>query len=145
MSHHFQKKSVQIAFRGLFLAGTVDKKLVTELFKIIKNSKKSQRLHRPHITCCSPLSNAWNLGCAFRLEFRFLPVLIFRNSGYSAEFPEFRGTHVGIKSFQGKINSLRNSGSGIPDPEFRREGPVTSGAGGPACLYRGTGWHTSLL
>ena len=55
------------------------------------------------------------LGCAFRLEFRFLPVLIFRNSGYSAEFPEFRGTHVGIKSFQGKINLLRNSGSGIPE------------------------------
>ncbi len=55
------------------------------------------------------------LGCAFWLEFRFLLVLIFRNSGYSAEFPEFRGTHVGIKSFQGKINLLRNSGSGIPE------------------------------
>ena len=50
------------------------------------------------------------LGCAFRLAFRFLPVLIFRNSGYSAEFPEFRGTHVGIKSFQGKIYLVRNSG-----------------------------------
>ena len=69
-------------------------------------------------------SRPW-LGCAFRLEFRFLPVLIFRNSGYSAEFPEFRGTHVGIKSFQGKINLLQNSGSGNPDPEFRREGPST--------------------
>ena len=65
------------------------------------------------------------LGCAFRFVFRFLPGLIFRNSGNSAEFPEFRGTHVGIKSFQGKINLLRNSGSGIPDPEFRREGPLT--------------------
>jgi hypothetical protein len=50
------------------------------------------------------------LGCAFRLVFRFLPVLIFRNSGYSAEFPEFRATHVGIKSFQGKINLVWNSG-----------------------------------
>ena len=50
------------------------------------------------------------LGCAFRLVFRFLPVLIFRNSRYSAEFPEFRGTHVGIKSFQDKINLVRNSG-----------------------------------
>jgi len=56
-----------------------------------------------------------HLGCAFRLAFRFLPVLIFRNSGHSAEFPEFRGTHVGIKSFQGKINLLRNPGSGIPE------------------------------
>ncbi len=50
------------------------------------------------------------LGCAFRLAFRFLPVLIFRNSGHSAEFPEFRGTHAGIKSFQGKIYLIRNSG-----------------------------------
>jgi hypothetical protein len=33
------------------------------------------------------------------------------------------GTNVGINTFQGKINLLRNSGSGIPDPEFRREGP----------------------
>ena len=33
-----------------------------------------------------------DLGWAFRPEFRFLPVLIFRNSGYSAEFQEFRGT-----------------------------------------------------
>jgi hypothetical protein len=65
------------------------------------------------------------LGCAFRFVFRFIPVLIFRNSGYSAEFPGSVGTHVGIKSFQGKINLLRNSGSGIPDPEFLREGPMT--------------------
>ncbi len=55
------------------------------------------------------------LGCAFRFVFRFIPVLIFRNSGYSAEFPEFRGTHVGIKSFHGKINLHRNSGSAIPE------------------------------
>ena len=55
------------------------------------------------------------LGCAFRLVFRFIPVLIFRNSGFSAKFPDSGGTHVGIKSFQGKINLLRNSGSGIPE------------------------------
>ena len=68
-----------------------------------------------------------DLGCAFRFLFRFfLPGLIFRNSRYSAKFPDSGGTHVGIKSFQGKINLLRNSGSGIPDLEFRREGPVTS-------------------
>jgi hypothetical protein len=69
-----------------------------------------------------------NLGCAFRPVFRFIPVLIFRNSGFSAEFPDSGGTHIGIKSFQhsqGKINLLRNSGPGIPDPEFRREGPLT--------------------
>jgi hypothetical protein len=29
-----------------------------------------------------------HLGCAFRLEFRFLPVLIFRNSGYSGNSAE---------------------------------------------------------
>jgi len=63
---------------------------------------------------------AYELGCAFRPAFRFRPVVIFRNSGSSAEFPKFRGTHIGIKSFQGKINLLLNSGSGIPDPEFRR-------------------------
>ena len=44
------------------------------------------------------------LGCAFRFVFWFLPALIFRNSGNSAEFPEFRGKHVGIRLFQGKIN-----------------------------------------
>ena len=66
------------------------------------------------------------LGCAFRFLFRFLPGLLFRNTGYSTEFPDSGGTHVGIKSFQCKINLLRNSGSGIPDQEFRREGPVTS-------------------
>ena len=66
------------------------------------------------------------LGCAFRFVFQFIPVLIFRNFGYFAEFLEFRGTHVGIKSFQGKINLLQNSGSGIPDREFWREGPVIS-------------------
>ena len=42
------------------------------------------------------------LGCAFRPVFRFIPVLIFRNSGFSAEFPDSGGTHIGIKSFQGK-------------------------------------------
>jgi hypothetical protein len=68
----------------------------------------------------------YKLGCAFCFVFQFIPVLIFRNSGYSMAFLEFRGTHVEIKPFQGKINLLRNSGSGIPDPEFRREGPVTS-------------------
>jgi hypothetical protein len=53
---------------------------------------------------------AMDLGCAVRFVFRFIPVLIFQNSGYS----EFRGTHVGIKSFQGKINVLRNSGGKDP-------------------------------
>ncbi len=43
-----------------------------------------------------------DLGCAFRPAFRFIPVLIFRNSGFSAEFPDSGGTHIGIKSFQGK-------------------------------------------
>ena len=42
------------------------------------------------------------LGCAFRPVFRFIPVLIFRNSGCSAEVPDSGGTHIGIKSFQGK-------------------------------------------
>ena len=51
-----------------------------------------------------------HLGCAFHFLFRFLPGLIFRNSGYSAEFPGSGGTHVGIKSFQGKIYLVRNSG-----------------------------------
>ena len=31
------------------------------------------------------------LGCAFRPVFRFIPVLIFRNSGFSAEFPDSGG------------------------------------------------------
>jgi hypothetical protein len=48
------------------------------------------------------------LGCAFRVVFRFLPGLIFRNPRNSAEFRQFRGTHVGIKSFQGKINLVQN-------------------------------------
>jgi hypothetical protein len=40
----------------------------------------------------------------------FIPVLIFWNSGNSTESAEFRGTHVGIKSFQGKITGIQNSG-----------------------------------
>ncbi len=55
------------------------------------------------------------LGCAFRFVFQFLPGLIFRNPQNSAELAEFRGAHVEIKSFQGKINVLRNpKESGIP-------------------------------
>jgi hypothetical protein len=69
-------------------------------------------------------TRARRLGCAFRPVFQFIPVLIFRNSGYSTKFPDSGGTHVEIKSFQGKIYLLRNSGSGIPAPEFRREGPL---------------------
>ncbi len=73
--------------------------------------------HPPSIPAESPSCPL--LGCAFRPVFRFILVLIFRNSGFSAEFPDSGGTHIGIKSFQGKINLLRNSGPGIPDPEFR--------------------------
>ena len=40
--------------------------------------------------------------------FRFLTGLIFRNPQISADYFRFRGTHVGIKSFQGKINLFRN-------------------------------------
>jgi hypothetical protein len=55
------------------------------------------------------------LGCAFCFVFWFLTGLIFRNLRSSADSAEFCGTHVGIKSFQGKINSFRNpTESGIP-------------------------------
>jgi len=52
------------------------------------------------------------LGCAFRFLFRFLPGLIFRNSGYSAEFPGFRR------------NTRRNEiipGQDLFGPEFRTQ------------------------
>jgi hypothetical protein len=59
-----------------------------------------------------------DLGCAFRPVFRFIPVLIFRNSGFSAEFPDSGGRHIGIRS---ELNHSRARiiCSGIPDPEFR--------------------------
>ncbi len=48
--------------------------------------------------------------------FRFLTGLIFRNPRISADYFRFRGTHVGIKSFQGKINLFQNPPeSGIPE------------------------------
>ena len=50
------------------------------------------------------------LGCAFRFLFRFLPGVIFWNPRNSAAFLDSIGTHVGIKSFQGKINLVQNSG-----------------------------------
>ena len=40
--------------------------------------------------------------------FRFLTGLIFWNPQISADYFGFRGTHTGIKSFQGKINLFRN-------------------------------------
>ena len=49
------------------------------------------------------------LGCAFRFLFRFPSGLIFWNLFFfPAESAEFHGTHIGIKSFQGKINLFRN-------------------------------------
>ena len=50
-----------------------------------------------------------SLGCAFRFVFRFLPGVNFRNPRNSAAFPDSVGTHVGIKSFPGKINLVQNS------------------------------------
>ena len=53
-----------------------------------------------------------------------IPLCILVSAGphfsESAEFRQFRGTHVGIKSFQGKINLVRNPTesripSGIPE------------------------------
>ena len=41
--------------------------------------------------------------------------LIFQNPQISADYFQFRGTNVGIKSFQGKINLFQNpTESGIP-------------------------------
>jgi hypothetical protein len=71
---------------------------------------KVRRLPVTFIVLWFQIAPDLNLGCAFRFLFRFLPGLIFRNSGYSAEFPGSAGTHVGIKSFQGKIIC-----SGIPE------------------------------
>ena len=49
------------------------------------------------------------LGCAVRFFLRFLPGLIFWNPQISADFFRFCGTHhIGIKSFQGKVNLFQN-------------------------------------
>jgi hypothetical protein len=48
----------------------------------------------------------------------------FLESVFSAEYAKFHGTHIGIKSFQGKINLFRNPmESGIPTviPEGRKD------------------------
>ena len=60
-----------------------------------------------------------------RFLFRFLPGIIFRNPRNSVESAEFHGTHVGNKSFQGKINLLWNPTESRIRPEFRRVGPLT--------------------
>ena len=49
------------------------------------------------------------LGCAFCFVFRFLPGVIFWNPRISAAFPDSVVIYVRIKSFQGKINLVRNS------------------------------------
>jgi len=41
---------------------------------------------------------------AFRMLFLFWPGLIFRHQQEFSDYFGFRGTHVRIKSFQGKIN-----------------------------------------
>ena len=69
----------------------------------------------------------WWLGCAFRFVFRFLTGLIFRNPRNSADDFRFRGTHVGIKSFQGKINLFRNpTESRIPQQAVGTSGASSS-------------------
>jgi hypothetical protein len=71
-------------------------------FSVILNAVRPARFALS--MAISPYFERVRLGCAFRPVFRFIPVLIFRNSGFSAEFPDSGGTHTGIKSFQGKIN-----------------------------------------
>jgi len=66
---------------------------------------------------------AQGLGCAFHFVFRFLTGLIFWNPRNSADYFQFCGTHVRIKSFQGKINLFRNPTESGIWPEFRGEGP----------------------
>ena len=51
-----------------------------------------------------------HLGCAFRFLFRFLPGLIFRNSGYSAEFPGSVGTQSELNHSRARLIC-----SGIPE------------------------------
>ena len=98
--------------------------------------RKSSYFHAAHATfCCSCCSirsisitmvgvrnsfrmflwcdSGWcfaQLGCVFRFVFWFLPGLIFWNPRNSVAFLDSVGTHVGIKSFQGKNNLVRNSG-----------------------------------
>ena len=62
----------------------------------------------PSLRCRSTLA----LGCTFR----FFSVPVWPH--FSADFFRFRGTHVGIKSFQGKINLFGNPA------RIRREGPL---------------------
>ena len=71
------------------------------------------RPHGWHRRCMTSLLSSLStgglvLGCAFRFVFRFLQGLIWWNPLLSAESAEFCGTHVGIKSFQRKIDLFRN-------------------------------------
>jgi hypothetical protein len=63
------------------------------------------------------VDNTSGLGCAFRFLFRFHPGLIFRNPHFSADYFRLRGTHIEMKSFQGKINLFWNP----PEPGIRLE------------------------
>ena len=56
--------------------------------------------------------------------FRFRLSLFFQNPENSVEFPDSGGTHVGIKSFSGKINLFWNLPESGIRPEFRRKGPM---------------------
>ena len=71
------------------------------------------RPHGWHRRCMTSLLSSLStgglvLGCAFLFVFRFLQGLIWWNPLFSAESAEFCGTHVGIKSFQGKIDLFPN-------------------------------------
>jgi len=56
--------------------------------------------------------------------FWFLTGLIFRNPLISTDYFQFRGTHIGIKSFKGKNNVFWNPTEFGIRPEFRGEGPL---------------------
>ena len=68
-------------------------------------SRPSQCPRRFLSTSTSPSSQPW---LCIPFLFRFRPGLIFRYPPVSADYFRFHGTHIGIKSFQGKINFFRN-------------------------------------
>jgi hypothetical protein len=93
--------------------------------QIVQLEDNKKRAYVLVIGQCSPDLDSKLKGSRLCIPFFFwfLTGLIFWNPQITADYFRFRGTHVGIKSFQGKINLFRNPPESGIRPEFGGKDP----------------------